>query len=206
MRKVANNTGTRVKDFGRADYIKITIFGLATTALWSSLHTIVIQLRLLDFVAEAQKNTYLGILTGTGLILAMAIQPIAGAISDRSGFRWGRRRPYILVGTILTILFLPGVGLCGSYLTLFITYCLLQVSSNTALGPHQAFIPDLVPKGKRGRASGVKTLFEFAGGLVVVRLIAYLMDRYFIEQGGPWLWYTLAILGVALLGLCLPLF
>jgi len=200
MRKVANNTDTRIRGFGRADYIKITIFGLATTALWSSLHTIVIQLRLLDFVAEAQKNTYLGILTGTGLILAMAIQPIAGAISDRSGFRWGRRRPYILVGTILTLLFLPGVGLCGSYLTLFITYCLLQVSSNTALGPHQAFIPDLVPEGKRGRASGVKTMFEFAGGLVVVRLIAYLMDRYFIEQGGPWLWYTLAILGVALLG------
>ena len=200
MRKVANNTDTRIRGFGRADYIKITIFGLATTALWSSLHTIVIQIRLLDFVAEAQKNTYLGILTGTGLILAMAVQPIAGAISDRSGFRWGRRRPYILVGTVLTMLFLPGVGLCGSYLTLFITYCLLQISSNTALGPHQAFIPDMVPEVKRGRASGVKTLLEFAGGLVVVRLIAYLMDRYFTEPGGPWLGYTLAILGVALLG------
>ncbi|MFC1984604.1 MFS transporter [Chloroflexota bacterium] len=199
MRKVASNADIRVKDFGPTDYIKITIFGFALAALWSSLHTIVIQLRLLDFVAEAQKNTYLGLLTGTGLILAMAIQPIAGAISDRSGFRWGRRRPYILLGTVLTILFLPGIGLCDSYLTLFIAYCLLQVSSNTALGPHQAFIPDLVPEKKRGRASGVKTLFELVGGLVVIRLIAYLMDRYFTEQGGPWLGYTLAILGVALL-------
>jgi len=200
MRKVASNTGTGAKGFGPADYIKISIFGFALAALWSSLHTIVIQVRLLDFVAEAQKNTYLGLLTGTGLILAMAVQPIAGAISDRSGFRWGRRRPYILLGTILTMLFLPGIGLCGSYLTLFITYCLLQVSSNTAQGPYQAFIPDLVPEGKWGRASGVKTLLEFVGGLVVVRLIAYLMDRYFTEQGGPWLGYTLAILGIVLLG------
>jgi len=200
MRRVVNNTSTGAKGFGRADYIKITIFGFALAALWSSLHTIIIQVRLLDFVAEAQKNTYLGLLTGTGLILAMAVQPIAGAISDRSGFRWGRRRPYILLGTALTILFLPGIGLSGSYLALFITYCLLQVSSNTALGPHQAFIPDLVPEEKWGRASGVKTLLEFIGGLVMVRLIASLMDRYFTEQGGPWLGYTLAILGIILLG------
>ena len=200
MRKVTSNTGTGAKGFGRADYIKITIFGFALAALWSSLHTIVIQLRLLDFVAESQKNTYLGLLTGTGLILAMIVQPIAGAISDRSGFGWGRRRPYILLGTILTMLFLPGIGFCGSYLTLFITYCLLQVTSNTAQGPYQAFIPDLVPEGKRGLASGVKTLLEFVGGLVMVRLIAYLMDRYFTEQGGPWLGYTLAILGIVLLG------
>ncbi|MFC1860460.1 MFS transporter [Chloroflexota bacterium] len=189
-----------MKGFGTADYIKITIFGFALAALWSSLHTIVIQLRLLDFVAETQKNTYLGLLAGTGLILAMVVQPIAGAISDRSGFRWGRRRPYILVGTILAVLLLPGIGLCNSYLTLFIIYCLLQVSTNTALGPHQAFIPDLVPEGKRGRASGVKTLLEFAGGLVVVRLIAYWMDRYLTEAGGPWIGYTLATLGAILLG------
>jgi len=200
MRKVANNTGTGAKGFGPADYIKITIFGFALAALWSSLHTIIIQVRLLDFVAEAQKNTYLGLLAGTGLILAMIVQPIAGAISDRSGFRWGRRRPYILLGTILAMLFLPGIGLAGSYLTLFITYCLLQVSSNTAQGPYQAFIPDLVPEGKRGRASGVKSLLEMIGGLAVVRLIAYLMDRYFTEQGGPWLWYAVATLVVVLLG------
>ncbi len=72
--------------FGAVDYIKITIFGFALTALWQSLHTIVLPLRLLDFVAETEKNTYLGLLTFTGLILAMAVQPIAGAISDRSGF------------------------------------------------------------------------------------------------------------------------
>jgi len=120
MKRTVSNTGTGAKGFGRADYIKITIFGFALAALWSSLHTIIIQVRLLDFVAESQKNTYLGLLAGTGLILAMIVQPIAGAISDRSGFGWGRRRPYILLGTILTLLFLPGIGFSGSYLTLFI--------------------------------------------------------------------------------------
>jgi MFS family permease len=126
---VSNNSG-----FRRIDYIKITIFGFALTAMWSSLHTFVLPLRLLDFVAESQKNTYLGLLTFAGLVLAMLVQPIAGAISDHWGFSWGRRRPYILMGTALVIILLPGIGLANSFFALLAVYCLLQVSSNTAQG------------------------------------------------------------------------
>jgi MFS family permease len=185
--------------FGRIDYIKITIFGFALTAMWSSLHIFVLQLRLLDFVAESQKNTYLGLLTFVGLILAMLVQPIAGAISDRWGFSWGRRRPYILVGTALVIILLPGIGLVNSFTGLLIVYCLLQVSSNTAQGPFQAFIPDLVPPKKRGVASGVKGLLEIAGGLILVRLLASFMGRYFAGEGSLWLWSSLSLLDVVLL-------
>ena len=187
-------------DFHRIDYIKITIFGFALAALWSSLHSIILPLRLLDFVAESEKNTYLGLLTFTGLILAMAVQPIAGTISDRSGFSWGRRRPYILLGTTVAILLLPGIGYFASYAAVFIIYCLLQVSTNTAQGPFQAFIPDLVPEGKRGLASGVKSLLEIVGGIALVRLIGYFMGQYTTGEGSFWLWLVLWALAVVLLG------
>ena len=186
--------------FHRIDYIKITIFGFALTAMWSSLHTFVLPLRVLDFVAESQKNTYLGLLTFAGLILAMLVQPIAGAISDRWGFSWGRRRPYILAGTALVIILLPGIGLANSFITLLIVYCLLQISSNTAQGPFQAFIPDLVPGKKRGTAAGVKGLLELTGGLVLVRLLASFMGHYFAGEGSLWLWSSLSLLDVVLLG------
>ncbi len=202
MGKAANSMETPASPnrFRHIDYIKITIFGFALTALWSSLHTIILQVRLLDFVADAQKNTYLGLLSGTGLILAMAVQPIAGTISDHSGFQWGRRRPYILMGTVLALIFLPGIGVSNSYATLFITYCLLQVSSNTAQGPYQGFIPDLVPGEKRGLASGVKCLLEIVGGVALIRLIGLFMDRYLAGDGGPWLWLALATPAIFLLG------
>ena len=202
MQKVVSNTGTgaNTNRFGSVDYIKITIFGFALAALWASLHSIIIPLRLLDFVAESEKNTYLGLLTFAGLILAMAVQPIAGAISDRSGFGWGRRRPFILLGTILAMLLLPGIGFCGSYAAIFIIYCLLQISSNMAQGPYQGFIPDLVPGTKRGLASGVKSLLEIGGGVVLLYPIALFMDRYFIGEGSPWLWLALGILAIVLLG------
>ena len=200
--KKARSTGahTNANEFRPIDYVKITIFGFALSALWGSLHTVILQVRLLDFVAEQQKNTYLGLLSGTGLILALVAQPIVGAISDRSSFTRGRRSPYILLGTLLVILFLPGVGLSDSYGTLFIVYCLLQVSSNIAQGPYQGFIPDLVPEQKRGLASGIKSLLEIIGGVALVRLVAIFIDRYFVGGGSSWLWLALAIPGIVLLG------
>jgi len=199
---VASNTspGAKANEFRPIDYIKITIFGFGLSALWSSLHAVIMPLRLLDFVPEALKNTYLDLLILAGLILAMAIQPIAGAISDRSGFSWGRRRPYILLGTILAMLFLPGIGLSGSYAAIFIIYCLLQISFNTAQGPFQGFIPDLVPERKRGLASGVRSLLNVVGSVALIRLIAPFMDRYFNGEGSSWLWLSLGAPAIVLLG------
>ncbi|MBA7474936.1 hypothetical protein ES707_10298 [subsurface metagenome] len=191
---------TATNRFSRIDYLKIAIFGFALSALWGSLHSVVLQVRLLDFVAESQKNTYLGLLTFTGLMVAMAVQPIAGTISDRSGFRWGRRRPYILIGTIAAIFFLSGIGFSGSFAAILIIYCLLQISTNTAQASYQGFIPDLVPDGKRGTASGVKSLLEIVGGVALLAVIARFMDRYFTEGGGPWLWLALGVLAILLLG------
>ncbi len=184
--------------FRRIDYVKITVLGLALSALWGSFHSVVLPLRLLDFVAESQKNTYLGLMTLTGLLLAMAVQPIAGAVSDRSSFKWGRRRPFILVGGMITLLFIPGIGFAWSYAAIFAVYCLMQISANIAQGPHQAFIPDLAPEERRGLASGVKTLLEVIGGIGLVYIIIFLSDR-FGGESFSWIWLILAILAALVL-------
>jgi Na+/melibiose symporter-like transporter len=202
MQKVPTNNGANNGGpgaFQRGDYVKITNFGFALTALWQSLHTIILPLRLLDFVAESQKNTYLGLLTFTGLVLAMLVQPLAGAISDRAGFSWGRRRPFILLGASATLILLPGLGFMRSLFAIFIIYCLLQVSTNTAQGPYQAFIPDLAPLGKRGHASGVKSFLEIMGGVALIYPVALLMDRYFLIGESRWLWLALGLLAIIML-------
>ena len=186
--------------FQPIDYLKITIFGAALAFLWPSLHTLIIPIRLLEFVPEAQKNTYLGILTFTGLALAVLIQPIAGAISDRSSFRLGRRRPFILIGTLLALLFLPSIGLANSFALMLLGYCLLQCASNIAQGPFQAFIPDLVPSHRKGVASGVKNLIEILVGVVFVRVVAYFLDMYTTQGAERWLWLAIGFPGVVLLG------
>lgn len=181
------------------DFIKISLLGLALSALWNGLNVLIIPLRILDLVNEAQKSTYLSFIIGSGLFLAILVQPVVGALSDRSKFRWGRRRPFILLGGLLVLILLPGVAVVSNYVSLFILYCLLQISSNTAQSPYQGFIPDLVPEKRRGMASGVKTILELIGGLAFVQLISLLMDIDRLSTGGTWLWLPLGLIAAILL-------
>ena len=195
-----NNSGE--KKFGGIDYLKITVLGFALTALWSSLGSILLPIRILAYIPESQKNTYLGLLTFTGLVVAIIIQPVAGTFSDFTNSRWGRRRPYILLGMLLTLIMLPWIGLASTYATIFVVYCLLQICTNTAQASYQAFIPELVPPNKRGLASGIKSMLEVLGGVALVQVTAYFMGHYFGGGGEYWMWIALGILmGVILIAL-----
>jgi Na+/melibiose symporter-like transporter len=162
------------------------------------MHAIILPLLVQDFTGSAHKSTYLGLITFAGLLTAILVQPIAGAISDRAGFSWGRRKPFILIGIMAALVWLAGLGAVGGFAAIFIFWCLAQASLNTAQGPFQALIPDLVPEGKRGMASGVKNLLEIAGGVALLRLIGSFMGRSISGHGG-WLWLSLGIIGLALL-------
>lgn len=161
----------------KRDYVTMNVYWFGLAFMWNGLHPIVLPALLLRFVPGSLKNTYLGGLTFAGLILAMIIQPLSGALSDRTRSRWGRRRPWILVGTLFDLVFLAGMALAGGYWGLLAAYLLLQVTSNAAHGPAQGLIPDLVPEERRGLASGVKNLFDM-GGLVVASLVMGQMAEY----------------------------
>ena len=201
MRQTARNDSdyTGAREFGRVDYFKIAVLGFAISALWNSIHGLILPLRVLDFATGADKFLWIAVLTLSGYLLAMVIQPIAGAISDRSGFGWGRRRPFVLIGALLAIIFIFGMGFAGSLAAIFIFYCLLQVGSNTAQGPWQGLIPDLVPQEKRGRASGVKNLLELVGGFALIKLIGDLMSERYAGEDSTRLWLALGVLATVML-------
>lgn len=149
-------------------------FGLAF--MWNALHPIVLPALLLRFVPEALKNTYLGAMTFVGLIVALVVQPVSGAWSDRTRSRWGRRRPWMVGGTLASLVCLAIMSGAPQFWALALGYVLLQFFSNVAHGPAQGLIPDLVPAERHGLASGYKNLFDM-GGLVVTSLVAgQLMD------------------------------
>jgi Na+/melibiose symporter-like transporter len=185
--------------FGPLDYVKIAVLGFALSAVSNTMHAIILPMRIRDFFGPLQQSTYLGLITFTGLIIAMLVQPLAGAISDRAGFRWSRRKPFILIGVTATILFLLSSGSAGTYVAIFVFWCLAQTSLNIAQGPFQAFIPDLAPPNKRGLASGVKNLLEIAGIAALAPVIGIFMGHYAAAGGSIWLWYSLGLLGLVLL-------
>jgi MFS family permease len=149
-------------------------FGLSF--MWSSLHMLILPALMLNYVADEQKNTALGLLTFAGLIIAIIVQPISGAFSDRWASRFGRRRPLILLGTAFDLVFLAIMGLAGGIPALALGYIGLQFTSNIAHGPAQGLMHDLIPSEKMGAASGVKNFFDMGGMVVASLLVANILD------------------------------
>lgn len=143
---------------------------------WNALHPIILPAVLLNFVPDARKNTYLGLLTFIGLLLAMVVQPLAGAISDGWVSRWGRRRPLIVLGTLFDFFFLALLAWAGGLTWLIIGYIGLQFSSNIAQGPAQGLLPDRVPPEQLGVASSWKNVMDMTSLIIASLLAGRLLD------------------------------
>jgi MFS family permease len=151
------------------DFIVLSVYWVAIGYLWTSLGGLIIPDIVLQLVGRQHEGVALGVLEGIGSLMAVVWQPVMGAVSDRARSPWGRRRPFIVVGTVGDVIFLVGLALSGSYWLLVICYFLLQTASNTAQGPYQGLMPDVVPLDQRGIASGyygISNVFGLLAGTV----------------------------------------
>jgi MFS family permease len=154
------------------DYLTINLFWLGLNIRNTALGSIFMPYLVGIFAPEEIKNSALGGMRSAGLVIAMLVQPAAGLLSDRSTSRFGRRRPYILVGALFDCLFLAAIALSWNYWALLIAVLLIQFSSNISHGPLQGLIPDLVPEDQRGRASAIKAIMELLPVILVGLTIA----------------------------------
>lgn len=154
------------------DFISINLFWLGLNIRNTSVGSVFIPYLVDVFVAQEIKNTALGAVRATGMIVALVAQPAFGLLSDRSTSRFGRRRPYIFVGVLLDLVFLGAMAAAWNYWMLFASVLLLQVSANISHAALQGLIPDMVPEDQRGRASAVKAIFELLPIILVALTIA----------------------------------
>ena len=149
-----------------SDYITINVYWLGLSTLSQTITPLVFPLLVQQFVGEEGKGSFFGTLRLWTLMVALLAQALMGMLSDRSTLRWGRRRPFIFLGTLADLVFIVAIGFSASlegmtgYWFLFAMAILLQVSSNVAHAAVQGLIPDLVPEDQRGRFSGVKAVLE----------------------------------------------
>jgi MFS family permease len=147
--------------------LTLSIYWLGIQTIWGGLNTIIIPGRLDDLSRETQ-GTLLAIIFIAGAVAPILIQPTIGVISDYTVTRWGRRKPYIVIGSLLDIVFLLGIAVSNDFLAMVAFYFLLQVSSNFAQGPFQGYVPDLVPAKQVGMASGLMGLMLTLGTIAGV--------------------------------------
>ena len=154
----------------------LNAYWIGLSFMWNSLHVTILPAILLKYIPETQKNTWLGLLTFFGLIIALVVQPISGAITDRWHSKIGKRRPFMFLGSAGDLVFLLIMGFIGGLPALFIGYIGLQFTSNIAHGPAQGLLPDEVPAEKLGLASGIKTALDMAGIVLSSLLMGFLIS------------------------------
>jgi MFS family permease len=155
------------------EQININVFWIANNFHWQALLAIVIPSMVVKFLDPAQKDINLALVVIWGTLVAVVVNPLVGAISDYATFRMGRRRPFLIIGTIVNVVvlvlfaFAPGwfssVALLLAFIVLFL---LLQFTNNLANAPWSAIIADKVPEHQRGMTAGFNGLFTLLGTII----------------------------------------
>ena len=140
-------------------------FGLQQTAvnpLYSFLHA---------------KPEDLPLLNLAGPMTGLLIQPIIGALSDKTWHpRWGRRKPYFLIGAIFCSLCLFAFPFSRALWMAVGLLWILDAANNTAMEPYRAFIADKLPASQR--ALGFLTQSFFTGlGITLANLSLFFFQK-----------------------------
>src|SRR5215210_1766971 len=108
----------------------------------------------------------LPLLNLAGPVTGLLIQPLIGAMSDRTwSDRWGRRKPYFLIGAIGCSICLFLWPFVTALWMAFILLWLLDASNNTAMEPYRAFISDRLPQSQLARGFLTQSMFVGAGAV-----------------------------------------
>jgi maltose/moltooligosaccharide transporter len=118
-------------------------------------------------------------------ITGMIVQPIIGHYSDRTWNRFGRRRPYFLVGAFLTsigLILMPNSPMFASFMpALWVGAGMLMImdaSVNVAMEPFRALVADKLPTDQRTLGFSVQTML-IGIGAVVGSWLPYVMNNWF---------------------------
>jgi maltose/moltooligosaccharide transporter len=106
------------------------------------------------------------------------VQPIIGAMSDRTWGPLGRRRPYFLVGAILSSLALIAMPNCSALWMAAGLLWILDASINVSMEPFRAYVADKLPEEQRGTGFAMQSFF-IGVGAVVAGMLPYILKHWF---------------------------
>jgi len=152
----------------------IGTLALANLAVWMGFFTpiqLLLPEQLEDVAGNEGKVGALGLVTGVGALVAVVATPLAGALSDRTRSRFGRRLPWLVGGTLLGALALVVLSRQSTVVGVLFGWAAAQAFFNAAYAGLTAEVPDHVPVEQRGTVSGWFGLPQAVGVVVGVALV-----------------------------------
>ena len=169
-------------NYGRT--VRIGFAFLAICAFWQMYNNVIPLILTNTFHMNESLS---GAIMAADNVLALFLLPLFGSLSDKCKSPMGRRKPFILAGTVLSVLLMllvpvldnryfsyPSKGLSMIFVCVL---GLLLIAMGTYRSPAVALMPDLTPKPFRSRANAVINLMGALGGIIYLILASILYSE-----------------------------
>ena len=127
-----------------------------------------------------------GFIMAADNVLSVFMLPLFGAISDRTSTRLGKRTPYILFGTIGSVILLVIMGIATEmsnrtlfFILLFLVLFVMSIYRTPAV----AYMPDVTPKPLRSKANAIINLVGYIGGIFTTVVMMFMLKSEKNELG-----------------------
>jgi MFS family permease len=171
--------------------------GSVGNGVFGGFNNAIIPIWLQTFTTNSYLITYL---SNTSTMEGVVLQPLVGRGSDRTVSRLGRRKPFILAGIPVAVLFLlltPVAAHAGgrfAVLLIAVTIILFSIASNVASDPTSALLVDITTDQERPRYNAILTALGLLSQVVIVLFTATAIKKNAIPD------FLFAISAFALLG------
>lgn len=129
------------------------------------------------FLEELLKSTFgagdynylIGIIMALDNILALFMLPLFGTLSDKTNTKLGKRMPYIIIGTVISLIAFPFISILyikNSLLGVAILMALILIAMNIYRSPSVALMPDVTPKPLRAKANAIINFVGYIGAII----------------------------------------
>jgi MFS family permease len=156
----------------------IALYALAVTStslVFLAPVLVTLPLKIASLVGIDQAPSSLALVAALGALLAIFCNPFFGRLSDRTTWRFGMRRSWMLLGLVGGTAGILVVALAPTIPVVLVGWCIAQVSFNALLAVVVAVLPDQVPVEQRGRVAGVLGIcvpLASLGATFLVNLVA----------------------------------
>lgn len=121
-----------------------------------------------------------GIVVALGSVASLVGNPIGGAIGDKTNNRFGRRRTWIFIGSLVASMSLFLIGIADTVWGIVVLWFIGFFFMNFALVSYIALIPEQVPEEKRGRAAAF-TGFSLPVSMIISTLLLIIVRDFSTE-------------------------
>lgn len=150
---------------------------LGTNYLWISFESLILPLQLEVATGTSTPGLELGIIAFIAIAVGVFISLFSGVLSDNHSILWGKRGPYIILGSIFTVVAVAfSLIPIQSVLVVFVIFLSIQIGSNVSSGAYQPLLRDLIQENQRGTAAGINGVFTLAGTAMGLGLTGYLIS------------------------------